>query len=431
MTLPPPDKSLQTQYAALIGFDWGDKTHALAHQTDSGQTPTAKSLPHSAEKIHRWLDQLEADHGARPLALAIEGTQGPVFSALQQRPWLDIYSVHPAPSSRFRSAFTPSGAKDDQPDAQLLLELLRCHRHKLTRLDPDDELTRRIDTLTRVCRELIDPRSQHLNPLTAALKSYYSQALQLIGNRLEAPLARDFLRRWPDLLSLKRARPATIKKFYYEHNVRSQSLLEQRLDIIAQARCLHRDLVLNDLGQRQVQLLCELIAVQQQHLHQYDRDIAAAMKEHPDAQLFNNLPGAAPALAPRRLALFGTQRDRYPDPICLQKYVGVAPVKEKSGDQQWIHWRWMAPKFRCQSLVQWARQSALYCDWARAYYQQQESRGKPRQTILRSLAFKWIRILWTRWQTHTPYEDAKYTAQLRRPKSPLAALLAAHESSNN
>src|SRR5262252_9024428 len=31
--------------------------------------------------------------------------------------------------------------------------------------------------------------------------------------------------------------------------------------------------------------------------------------------------------------------------------------------------------------------------WARAYFEQQRAQGKPRNTVLRALAFKWIRIL--------------------------------------
>ena len=44
-----------------------------------------------------------------------------------------------------------------------------------------------------------------------------------------------FLRRWPDLISLKAARPGTIKRFYYQHQVRSETLVEERLALIAVA----------------------------------------------------------------------------------------------------------------------------------------------------------------------------------------------------
>jgi hypothetical protein len=97
----------------------------------------------------------------------------------------------------------------------------------------------------------------------------------------------------------------------------------------------------------------------------------------------------------------------------------------KSGRQIWTHWRWNAPKFLRQSFVEWAGQTVPKCAWAKAYYQQQKRSGKRHQTILRSLAFKWPRILWRCWQDRLPYDEARYLQSLIQRKSPLAAQLAA------
>ena len=124
-------------------------------------------------------------------------------------------------------------------------------------------------------------------------------------------------------------------------------------------------------------------------------------------------------LAPRLLVAFGTDRSRYPSAEALQRYSGVAPVKEKSGGRVWVHWRWNAPRFLRQTLIEWAGQTVLYCDWARAYYEQQKKRGKRHWSILRALAFLWLRILWKCWQSRTPYHEATYLAALRRRGSKL------------
>src|SRR6266496_6420010 len=55
---------------------------------------------------------------------------------------------------------------------------------------------------------------------------------------LDSELAVAWLRRWPDLISLKAARPATIKRFFYQHQIRSKTLVEERLALIAQALAL-------------------------------------------------------------------------------------------------------------------------------------------------------------------------------------------------
>ena len=50
---------------------------------------------------------------------------------------------------------------------------------------------------------------------------------------------------------------------------------------------------------------------------------------------------------------FGEQRERYADAAALQKYCGIAPVTERSGNACWVHWRYQCPKFLRQTFVEW------------------------------------------------------------------------------
>lgn len=54
------------------------------------------------------------------------------------------------------------------------------------------------------------------------------------------------------------------------------------------------------------------------------------------------------------------------------------------------------------------------CAWARKHYDSQRTRGKGHQAAVRSLAFKWIRILFRCWQTRMPYNEMTYTESLGR-----------------
>jgi transposase len=423
MILPSAEPDPTPAFVAFIGLDWGDKHHAIAlHDPALGRTEGTR-LAHSAETLHQWLDQLATRFGGHPVALAIEGTRGAIFPALLDRPWLHVFAVHPATSARYRAAFTPSGAKDDEPDARVLLELLQHHRDKLTLLSLGDAATRELAGLCEARRDLVDRRTQLLNQLTSLLKKYYPQALDLVGDEPASPLALDFLARWPDLITLQRARPSAVRSFYYVHNVRRPEAVAERLTRIAQARALTTDDAVVHVAVRQVRGLVEQLRVVQKHVKEFDQAISAQFKVHPDAGLFRELPGAGPVLGPRLLVAFGDERDRYPDPGSLQKYGGLAPVREKSGGSLWIHWRWHAPRFLRQTFVEWAGQTVLYCPWAKAYYERMKARGKGHGAILRALAFKWVRILWKCWQTRTPYDDARYVEALRRRGSPLAAAL--------
>ena len=81
----------------------------------------------------------------------------------------------------------------------------------------------------------------------------------------------------------------------------------------------------------------------------YDDEIAALAPQHPDYDLFIAFPGAGPLLAPRLLVAFGEQRERFTSAAELQKYAGIAPVTQRSGQTTWIHWRWQCPTFLRQT----------------------------------------------------------------------------------
>jgi transposase len=414
-----------SDYAALVALDWGDKEHAFALQVRETKLETG-TIPASAERLHGWLEQLGQRCDHQPVALAIEAGRNAVLHALVAYPWLTIFPVHPATSERFRKAFTPSGSKSDLPDARVLLTILASHRDQLRALALDTAETRALAALTAVRRDAVDHRTQLANELRSTLKHYFPQALDLCGDDLWTPLALDFLTRWPELAALRRAQPATVQAFYTAHNSRRQEVIADRLTLIAHARPLTTDRAVIAPALLQVRLLVALLRPLQKHLLEIEDEIAAAFAAHPEADLFRDLPGAGPALAPRLLVAFGTDRTRYPDAASIQKYSGVAPVKEQSGRQVWVHWRWNAPKFLRQTFVEWAGQTIPHCAWAKAYYLQQKHAGKRHQTILRALAFKWLRILWRCWHDRIPYNEACYLAALQRQNSPLAhALFAA------
>jgi transposase len=415
---PPPSAEPAASPVAWIGLDWGHETHAFALEDRSGQRQEG-TLTQSAESLHHWLRGLAERFGGRPVALAIEASRGAVIHALVQYPWLTVYPINPVTSARYRKAFTPSGASDDLPDARVLLELVRDHSDKLRPLEPQDPQTLQLSGLVELRRDLVNRRTQVLNQLTSLLRSYYPQALQWVDN-LNTDLAVDFLDRWPDLISLKATRPGVIKRFYYAHNLRRPQLLEERLQSIGPALALTTDPARVSVAVLHLRGLLDQLRALRKHVAILDREIKTAFAQHPEAPLFRHLPGAGPALAPRLCVAFGTIRTLYPDPASLQRQAGVAPVREKSGQQLWTHWRWLAPVFLRQSWVEWAGQTVVHSAWARVYYHRMVAKGKHHHTIMRALAFKWIRILWKCWQNRTPYDEARYLRQLLHRKSPNA-----------
>jgi hypothetical protein len=56
--------------------------------------------------------------------------------------------------------------------------------------------------------------------------------------------------------------------------------------------------------------------------------------------------------------------------------------------------------------------------WAKTYYEQQRAKRKPKNTIIRALAFKWIRILFRCWKDRKPYCEEMYCQALHRREQP-------------
>jgi transposase len=178
---------------------------------------------------------------------------------------------------------------------------------------------------------------------------------------------------------------------------------------------------------RRDRLLTLPVKVVLTQLNDFNAKIVTLFESIPDAELFSSLPGAGPHLAPRLLVAFGAERNRFSSAQAFMSYVDIAPVKEESGKKRWVHWRWACPIFLRQTFVEWVNQSRRFSPWAQAFYQQQKRAGKSHQTAIRSLAYKWGRILWRCWQDNTPYDEQKYLAALARKKSPLIKLLGAND----
>lgn len=416
---------MSTDYAVLVGLDWADQKHDLSwRETATGQIRTLV-LEQRPERINEWITGLIAMYPGRRIALCLEQSRGAVVYALMGYAEVDLYPVNPATLANYRTAFRPSGAKDDPSDAAFLLELLERHRDWLKVWRPDTEPTRLLRSLCEDRRKAVDARTALCNSLGARLKEYFPQALHLVGEDLFSELCCALLRKWPRFEAVAAARTETIRRFYYALHCRSEQQIQERLDLIAASRPLTTDGAVVEAGIRWVHTLVAQIRAFNRAIRDYDQRIAELFKTHPDGFIFASFPGAGKQLAPRLAVAFGTDRSRYEAAANVATYFGVAPVIERSGKQEWIRWRWHCPKFLRQSAVEFAGKSIGFCPWANVYYREQIKRGKSHQAAVRALAFKWIRILFRCWQDRTPYDEAKYLAALERHGSWIAAALKA------
>ncbi len=116
---------------------------------------------------------------------------------------------------------------------------------------------------------------------------------------------------------------------------------------------------------------------------------------------------------------FGERREWVPTAASPQKSAGIAPVMERSGNKQWVHWRYSCSKFVRQTFVEWAGQTIPRSFWAKACYESCRARGTRHQPALPALAFKWIGILHRCWLDRVPYDESRYLMALQKRGAPL------------
>lgn len=407
-----------SDFAALIAIDWADRKHDICELEHQYNKPNFSVISAKPQAINAWASALAKKYKGQKIAVACELKKGPLIYALSKFNHLILFTINPSTVAKYRKAFALSGAKDDPTDAAIQLEILQQHMRKLTVITPDTESVRSLAQLVEYRRKLVQDRVDLTNRITTTLKNYYPHVLDWFKEK-DSMIFCNFLLRWPSLEQVKRARDNTLINFFNQHNSRYTSKNEKRIQEIKEAEPLTNDKAIIEPNLLLVECLVAQLKELMLSIERFDHEIKSLYKKNSDRFIFDSLPGAGPQMAPRLLAAMGSDRERYQSCEDVQKLAGIAPVTERSGKKEWVHWRYSCTTFLRQTFVEWAGQSVRYSFWAKAYYQQQASKGKPHNTIIRALAFKWIRILFRCWKTKTAYDESTYLEALKRKGSPL------------
>jgi len=395
------------EFAAFVGIDWGDREHRWALQPAGSQKRETGKLAQTPEAIEEWAAGLAARFGEARVAVALEQSRGALVCALCRYQHLTVYPIPPAASAGFRAFAAPSGSKNDSQDAGMLLDMLLWHGEKFRALRPAEEPMRKLQGLVQFRRQLVDQKTAATNQLTAHLKLCFPQALEWF-DETGSPLMTAFLRRWPTLPQLQAEAPPTVLAFLHAHNCRSAARNQMRLEQFASARPLTTDAAVIDPAVLMIRTLLQVIENLRQGIGDMDRAIDQLWESHPDRGIFTSFPAAGPVLAPRLSAAFGSDRSRFSSASEVQTFSGIAPVVSQSGQSSWIHFRWSCPKFLRQTFHEYAGVSIQFSEWARGFYDRQRSKGKGHHAAVRSLAFKWIRILFACWRDRVPYNEQRH-----------------------
>ena len=413
----------EQEWAAFVAIDWADQKHvwALAEATSGRQEQGA--LTHTPEAVDVWAMDLYRRFGGRPIALCVEQKCGALVAMLAKYPHLVLFPVHPKTAAQYRGTFCPSGAKSDDADARLLLDLLLHHRQQLRQLLPDTVETRLLQSLVETRRRLVNESTRQSNRLTACLKIYFPQVLSWFDD-VKSPLVGALLKRWPTLQELRRAHPGTLRKFFHQQNCRSEDRIQERIEGIREAMVAVEDAAILEGESRKAQILVAVIQTLGEQIAILERRIDEVVAIHPEAKLFGSLPGVGRVMLPRLIVAFGTRRERYESAQEVAEFSGIAPITISSGKTKVVRMRIACPQFLRQTFHELAYHAVGKSDWARIFYEVHREKGQEHHATLRSLGYKIIRVAYRCWKDNQPYDEQIHIRSLQRRNSPLAGAFA-------
>jgi len=392
-----------------VGIDWADDHHDAVVIDDAGTRVAATRVPHTSEGMAELVAFLHgigdvAAHSER-LACIVETNRGLLIAALLDA-GVPVYPVNPTTVDRQRK---PSGAKTDAIDAYLLARTGRSDLADLRRLTPDSPLVAELKLLTRDQDGLIQGQTRLVNQLTACLKAYYPVALELFG-KLHQGATLAFLQAFP---TPDEARAATVEQITSVlMAARYATAPAKAHEIYQRVRQPHltADLVVTRAKARLMLTLAAQLQVLVAEIAAYDREIGRVFAQHTDSAAFASLPRAGKRLAPRLLAEWGDDRERYADAASVQALAGTSPVVFQSGNYASVHKRYACSKPLRNALHQFAWQSTLQDDWANAYYRRKRREGKSHTKAVRALANQWVRIIHALWRKREAYDPTIFLA---------------------
>ena len=358
-------------YEVVIGIDWADEKNDLWIMDKERAQGEHRQVAQDAVALHQFAQQIKERYGGKRIALVVDQKRGGLINFLLGLDFVDLYPVHAASAKDYRRALYPSGAKSDPVDARSHAEFFCKHPERFgPPLKADSAPTRELQWLCEDRRGFVDQQTRLEQRLRSCLKQYNPLVLKLFDD-LGRTMCLRFILRWPSLQKVQRGSTQVLRKFFYSQNSRSAAKIQQRLELIRTERALSEEVAFLNACSRKAQTWA------------------------------------------RQLLALGPQIEAYDGRI------NSGQDKRTGQSKRRVRWRWSAPTFVRQSFVEHAQHSIGYCRWASAYYESKKEQGKTRQTILRSLAFKWTRILYRCWQTGDCYEEQRYLDSLRRRNSPL------------
>jgi transposase len=390
---------------STAGIDLASEEHRLVAVDGDGRRLDERRYSHSEEGITALVRRLLELGVGR---VAIERPNGLVVDRLLDA-GISVVPVHPNQLAAARDRYRAGGGKSDGFDAYVLAELARTDMHRLRLLEPDSDETRALRALTRVREDLVEQRVALANQLRAQLEAFWPGATRIFAD-LDTPISLAFLERYPspdDTRSLGTKRLAGFLARNGYSGRRSPAELLARLREAPTGRAAELE---TEARRTIVLALVAALRPLVEQIKLLTSQIAGALADHPDGQIFRSLfrDPKAVVTAAELLAEIGDRRERHTASSSLEAIAGQAPVAVESGKKKVACFRWACNKTLRSAVSVLADSSRKHNPWAADIYQRARARGHDHPHAIRILGRAWLRVIWRIWQNRQPYDPAHH-----------------------
>jgi transposase len=395
---------------SYAGVDWASEKHDVLVADAAGEKLLAATFAHDEKGLRSLCRQLVRLNVA---LVAVERPDGLLVERLLDA-GLRVLVLHPNQVAAARARFRVSGGKSDGFDAFLLCELARTDHHRFRVLESDSDATKAIRALTRGREDLVGARTALVNQLRAELERFWPGPLRLFSD-LHSQISLAFLERYPSPADARGLGEARLQAFLARERYSGR---QKPAQLLAKLRRAPEGRVGEvEMNARRQIVLCLVAMIKQLNgqISELEREIATAIRQHPDGQIFTSLfkdPNSF-LTAAEMLAEIGDCRARYAARDTLASDAGQAAVAIESGKRKAACFRWGCNKRLRDAFHTLADSSRHHNPWAQDLYAQALARGHDHPRALRTLGRAWCRIVWRCWQDGTPYDPARHRALQR------------------
>jgi transposase len=396
---------------SYAGVDWASDKHDVLVADERGERLLAATFAHDEQGLRSLCRQLVR---LKVALVAIERPDGLLVERLLDA-GLRVLALHPNQVAAARARFRVSGGKSDRFDAFVLCELARTDHHRFRVLEPDSDATKALRAMTRGREDLVGMRTALSNQLRAELERFWPGPLGLFHD-LHSGISLAFLERYPSPADARGLGEARLAAFLARERYCGR---QQPADLLAKLRRAPAGRVgeLELATRRQlVRTLVAMIKHVNDQIKALERQIASALREHPDGPVFRSLFKAPDSVitAAELVAEIGDCRARYPDRDALAGDAGQAAVAIESGKRKGACFRWGCNKRLRQAFCKLADSTRHWHPWAQALYADALARGHDHPRAIRTVGRAWCRIVWRCWQDRVPYDPARHRALQQR-----------------